>query len=135
MTLPRSISTHNPWIYEGKVVTADTLDGYFGYVYQITDRETGKKYIGRKYIWSYRKEKGASRRKKKESDWQDYYSSNDELKKIGIVMKKAQYFITCHELPMKTVNEMTPQAVRSLLITKPNKKKVDERQLLLDFHD
>ena len=51
------------------------------------------------------------------------------------VMKKAQYFITCHELPMKTVNEMTPQAVRSLLITKPNKKKVDERQLLLDFHD
>ena len=58
-----------------------------------------------------------------------------ELKKIGVVMKKAQYFITCHELPMKTVNEMTPQAVRSLLITKPNKKKVDERQLLLDFHD
>ena len=58
-----------------------------------------------------------------------------ELKKIGIVMKKAQYFITCHELPMKTVNEMTPQAVRSLLITKPNKKKVDERPLLLDFHD
>ena len=58
-----------------------------------------------------------------------------ELKKIGIVMKKAQYFITCHELPMKTVNEMTPQAVRSLLITKPNKKKVDERQLLLDFRD
>ena len=58
-----------------------------------------------------------------------------ELKKIGVVMKKAQYFITCHELPMKTVNEMTPQAVRSLLITKPNKKKVDERQLLLDFRD
>ena len=58
-----------------------------------------------------------------------------ELKKIGVVMKKAQYFITCHELPMKTVNEMTPQAVRSLLITKSNKKKVDERQLLLDFHD
>ena len=58
-----------------------------------------------------------------------------ELKKIGVVMKKAQYFITCHELPMKTVNEMTPQAVRSLLITKPNKKKVDERQLLLDFQD
>ena len=58
-----------------------------------------------------------------------------ELKKIGVVMKKAQYSITCHELPMKTVNEMTPQAVRSLLITKPNKKKVDERQLLLDFQD
>lgn len=30
-----------------------------------------------------------------------------ELKKIGVVMKKAQYFITCKELPlqMATVNE------------------------------
>lgn len=58
-----------------------------------------------------------------------------ELKKIGIVMKKAQYFITCNELPMRTVNELTPQGVRSLLITKPSKKKVDERQLLLDFSE
>lgn len=32
-----------------------------------------------------------------------------QLKKIGVVMKKAQYFITCSELPMRTVNEMTPQ--------------------------
>ena len=27
-----------------------------------------------------------------------------ELKKIGVVMKKAQYFITCNELPTRTVN-------------------------------
>ena len=58
-----------------------------------------------------------------------------ELKKMGVVMKKAQYFITCHELPMKTVNEISPQRVRSLLIAKPNKKRMDERQLLLDFRD
>ena len=32
-----------------------------------------------------------------------------QLKKIGVVMKKAQYFVTCSELPMCTVNEMTPQ--------------------------
>ena len=55
-----------------------------------------------------------------------------ELKKIGVVMKKAQYFITCKELPMLTVHELTPQRVRSLLIPKP-KKKIDERQLTLDF--
>lgn len=47
-------------------------------------------------------------------------------------MKKAQYFITCSELPMKTVNEMTPQGVRNLLLPKP-KKKIDERQLTIDF--
>ena len=57
-----------------------------------------------------------------------------ELKKIGVVMKKAQYFITCRELPlqMQTVNELSPQRVRSLLLPKP-KKKVDDRQLILDF--
>ena len=57
-----------------------------------------------------------------------------ELKKIGVVMKKAQYFITCKELPLQmlTVNELSPQRVRSLLLPKP-KKKVDERQLRFDF--
>lgn len=47
-----------------------------------------------------------------------------ELKKIGVVMKKAQYFITCKELPlqMQTVNELSPQRVRSLLLPKPKRK-------------
>ena len=57
-----------------------------------------------------------------------------QLKKIGVVMKKAQYFITCSELPMKTVNEMTPHTVRSLLLPKP-KKKIDESQLTFTFSD
>lgn len=57
-----------------------------------------------------------------------------QLKKIGVVMKKAQYFITSNELTMKTVNEITPQAVRTLLLPKP-KKRVDENQLLLPFSD
>ena len=33
---------------------------------------------------------------------------------------------------MQTVHELTPQRVRSLLIPKP-KRKIDERQLTLDF--
>ena len=58
-----------------------------------------------------------------------------QLKKIGVVMKKAQYFITCCELPMHTVNELTPQGVRSLLLPKPDRKKMDERQLVLNFEE
>lgn len=54
------------------------------------------------------------------------------LKKIGAVMKKAQYFITCGELPMNTVNELRPEQVRRLLI---NKKKSDDRQLEIVFPD
>ena len=57
-----------------------------------------------------------------------------ELKKIGVVMKKAQYFITCNELPTRTVNELTPKGVRKLLVPKP-KKKTDERQLILEFKE
>lgn len=58
-----------------------------------------------------------------------------ELKKMGVVMKKAQYFITCHELPGKTIHELTPQGVRKLLVSKTPKKKADEHQLLLDFKE
>ncbi|MCD8134978.1 MAG: putative DNA modification/repair radical SAM protein [Parabacteroides gordonii] len=56
----------------------------------------------------------------------------DQLKKIGVVMKKAQYFITCNELPMRTVNELNPENVRHILLQK-GKKKTDERQLTLQF--
>ncbi len=55
-----------------------------------------------------------------------------ELKKMGAVMKKAKYFITCHELPEKTIHELGPGTVRKLLLPKP-KKPADERQLSLDF--
>ena len=56
-----------------------------------------------------------------------------QLKKIGVVMKKAQYFIICNELPMQTVNEMNPQNIRKLLVGRPRTK--DSRQLTLSFED
>ncbi|MBR2161861.1 MAG: putative DNA modification/repair radical SAM protein, partial [Bacteroidaceae bacterium] len=57
----------------------------------------------------------------------------DDLKRIGVVMKKAQYFITCNELPKQTVQELTPQGVRRLLT--PHTKKVDLLQMELPFID
>ena len=57
-----------------------------------------------------------------------------QLKKMGAVMKKAQYFITCNELPMLTVNELTPQGVRRLLVKK--KPKTDDgAQLQIRFDE
>ena len=58
-----------------------------------------------------------------------------ELKKIGVLMKKAQYFITCSELPSRTVNELTPLGVRKLLLSSPKKRKTDDRQLMLNFEE
>lgn len=54
-----------------------------------------------------------------------------QLKKMGVVMKKAQYFITCNELPMQTIHEIRPEHLRRLLIPKP--KGTDERQLKIPF--
>lgn len=56
----------------------------------------------------------------------------EQLKKMGIVLKKAQYFITCHELPTRTIHEVTPDAVRRLLIRK-SVKNTDDRQLVIPF--
>jgi len=56
-----------------------------------------------------------------------------QLKKIGIVMKKAQYFITCNELPMYTVHEATPEYLRKILTEPRKKKKEDDKQLSIIF--
>ncbi|MCD8176521.1 MAG: putative DNA modification/repair radical SAM protein [Tannerellaceae bacterium] len=56
------------------------------------------------------------------------------LKKIGVVLKKAQYFITCNELPMFTINEARPEYVRQVLTQKKgNKKEADKNQLSILF--
>ena len=64
------------------------------------------------------------------------------LKKMGVVMKKAKYFITCHELtdgyanPIVGINELQPERLRPLLISKAQQKRAAaERQLTLNFEN
>ena len=51
------------------------------------------------------------------------------LKKMGVVMKKAKYFITCHELadgyanPTLGINELHPERLKPLLVSKAQQKK------------
>lgn len=75
------------WYFEGEVFDPDEseIEPYVGFVYCITEIDTGKKYIGKKNFWSTRRLpplKGKKRKRvvKKESDWQSYYGSNDRLK-------------------------------------------------------
>ncbi|MDR1780871.1 MAG: putative DNA modification/repair radical SAM protein [Tannerella sp.] len=62
--------------------------------------------------------------------------SSEQLKKIGVVMKKAQYFITCRELPVHAIQDVSPEYVRKAL-TEPKKRKmlIDRSQLSLVFAD
>ena len=41
----------NPWIYQGTAFTSADIGEFFGFVYRITNIQTGKQYIGRKYLY------------------------------------------------------------------------------------
>lgn len=59
---------------------------------------------------------------------------SDHLKKIGVVMKRARYFITCGELTAVCVADATPEYVRRQL-TAPQSRRLQSppEQLTLDF--
>ncbi|OJV87501.1 MAG: putative DNA modification/repair radical SAM protein [Bacteroidia bacterium 44-10] len=59
--------------------------------------------------------------------------NSEQLKKIGVVMKRAQYFIACRELPMQTVNELTPQYVRRQVSQKHKKAAAELLQYSIDW--
>ena len=69
----------NPWLYEGKPFTSNDIGDFFGFVYRITNIQSGKRYIGRKYFQQKRKPRGGKRRVTSESDWKRYYGSSSEL--------------------------------------------------------
>jgi len=71
------------WTYNGKCITeiSDMPEGTIGFIYKITNGQTGQYYIGKKSLYSHRTLpplKGYKRKRKvvKESKWQDYRSSN-----------------------------------------------------------
>ena len=102
----------NPWTYKGTTFTSDDIGDFFGYVYCITNLQTGKKYIGRKYFTSRRKPRGGKRKVTSESDWKRYYGSSEELKsdikKFGYSIFKRE-IISLHKTLGKVNYEETKQ--------------------------
>jgi hypothetical protein len=79
------------WLFEGKNIEVLPED-CVGFVYLITNKLTGRKYIGKKLAKFSRttyktvKLKNGNKKKKRirgkiESDWQTYYGSNEQLNK------------------------------------------------------
>lgn len=79
----------NPWTHNDQIVDKNVPPNAVGFVYEITNNSSGKRYLGKKtlYFSKIRKVKGKRKREKVESDWRDYYGSNAELiedvKKLG----------------------------------------------------
>ena len=77
------------WYHNDELFEPDEefLKQYHGFVYQITELSTGKKYIGKKGFWSTRRLpplKGKTRKRvtTKMSDWQTYHGSSEEVKRL-----------------------------------------------------
>ena len=104
----------NPWYYQGTAFTSDDIGDFFGYVYRITNLQTGKQYIGRKYFTQRRKPRSGKgkRRVTSESDWKKYYGSSkelkDDVKKFGHSIFRRE-IISLHETLGKVNYEETKQ--------------------------
>lgn len=71
------------WLYNNKEFTEEQIEKNIGCVYLITNNLTGRKYVGKKlfYFSKTRTVKGKKKREKVLSDWKEYWSSSEELKK------------------------------------------------------
>lgn len=71
------------WLYNEKEFRIEDSDNNIAFVYLITNLIDNKKYIGKKLLYAHKyRVKNKKRRKiKVESDWKDYWSSSEEVKK------------------------------------------------------
>ena len=71
-----------PWFYRNLIMEPEDVEGYDSFVYLITNKINGKRYIGKKTLVSRRTKvvNGKKKKTKTASDWWSYYGSNKALK-------------------------------------------------------
>ena len=116
------------WYYEGKLwkPSEDDLKEYEGFVYEITDLVSKRKYIGKKGFWFNRsrpplKGRKNKRRYKVESDWRDYYGSSQDLlqrlKDQGRGKFKREILHLCYGKGEMSYLEAKEQLMREVLLS------------------
>jgi hypothetical protein len=114
------------WLYNDKKFNPaeHDIESLAGFVYLVTDLNNGKKYVGKKNLWSIRRLpplKGQKRKrvKKSESDWRDYFGSNEEVKLLveneGRDRFKREILRLCKSKGEMTYFEMKEQIDREVL--------------------
>lgn len=73
------------WLYKGEEITDEDIPvKAIGFIYMLTYKPTGQRYIGRKLLTKVKRRQKNKRiyRTRVESDWKDYWSSSPEIKSI-----------------------------------------------------
>jgi len=117
----------SPWYYEGRPYEPPkdfSSDDYYGFVYCITNTSNGKKYIGKKNLWSIQKRaplKGKTNRRHRriQTDWRTYYGSNktllSELEHLDPHTITREILHLCANKNQMTYYEMQEQFARNVL--------------------
>jgi hypothetical protein len=77
------------WLYRGIQFNEEEIGDWFGFVYIITNNQTGRRYIGKKFFSrAGRKQvKGKIKKIRVSSDWLTYWGSNktiqEDVKRLG----------------------------------------------------
>jgi hypothetical protein len=110
------------WFYKGKEFT-EIPENAVGFVYIITNKQNQRKYIGMKnfYFTRLKKVKGKKRKKrvKIESDWREYFSSSEilkkDVKKLGEENFTREILYICFNKHDLAYLELKEQVVRNVL--------------------
>ena len=117
------------WLYNEKEWQPPkdfSSNDYYGFVYLITNKKTGQKYIGKKFFWSKKTlpiTKTRKRRKRLlvESDWKEYFGSNrilnEEINHQGNTHFKREILHLCKSRGECAYMEAKEQFDRDVLLT------------------
>ena len=113
------------WLYENKPFE-ETPEEYQGFVYEVTEIDTVKKYIGKKNFWKPKTLPITKTRKRRvrtrtESDWREYFGSSNELQSLvesrGSDKFKREILILCKTKGEMSYHEAKLQFERDVLLS------------------
>ena len=112
-----------PTIWKGLEGNNVNLEDYAGFVYCITNKVSGRKYIGRKYLWGTRRTKVVGRvnrkRRTSPSNWKHYKGScvelQEDIKKLGLDSFLFEIVWLCKTRRDTNYKELEEQVKRDVL--------------------
>jgi len=76
------MTKQSDWSYNGQPFKEEDVGNSYGFVYEIVNLTTNRRYIGKKFFTKAgtRQIKGKKKKVRLSSGWENYWSSSDELK-------------------------------------------------------